>query len=242
LQSSAWRWCALAGLIALAVAVAMLTVPDMVPCGPPRGTQAVVVLELARSPAEVAALFGAEPCSERSVVAQRKALWLNMLGFIPAYAVFLLLGIVALRRLNLGLALVAFQLVTIAVTLDGLSGVIQFHILRQLPGTERLLTGLFWTARPKFALLGLAEVAIALLLWRGGALAKMASRATMGGAAVSLTLLFVKPHDPKMVQAHAIAWLALLAFAIVATIRPGLLTRESLWPGAKPASKQDGTD
>lgn len=226
----AWRWCALAGLATLAVSVMFGRVPGLTPCGPSGGASAVIALELARSAADVTALFGSEPCTSRLIAAQREALWLDMLAFIPAYLLFLLSAVVALRRASLGLALVAFNLVLIAGALDFVEGLILFKLLGNLPGEARAFTGLFWTVRPKFAMLGLAELLLALMLWRGALAAKLAAGVMAAGGVVALVYLFRSPHDPAMMKGHTVAWSALLAVAVLGTLRPRALGL----PGGRP--------
>ncbi len=225
MRSPAWRWCALAGLATLAVSVMFGRVPGLAPCGAPGpgGAGAVLALELARSAAEVTALFGSEPCAGRLVAAQRQALWLDMLGFIPAYLAFLLSAVAALRRASLGIALVAFNLVLIAGALDFVEGLILFKLLGALPGEERAFTGLFWTVRPKFALLGLSEVLLAAMLWRGALVAKVAAGGIAAGGVAALVYLLRDPHDPAMMKGHAVAFVALLAAAVAGWLRPGML-------------------
>jgi hypothetical protein len=110
-----------------------------------------------------------------------------------------------------------------------------------MPGTERLFQGLFWTVRPKFAFLGLGEVLLALMLWRGPLLAKIAAGACLGGGLVSLRYLYLAPHDPAMMRGHLIAWSTVLIVAAVAAARPDLVaplrpSASSSIPGAPPRS------
>lgn len=219
----AWRWCALAGLATLVVAVLLGRVPGLTPCGGTSTAGAVIALELARSAADVTALFGSEPCTSRLIAAQRHALWIDMLAFIPAYGVFLLSAVMALRGAGLGMAMFVFNLFMIAVTLDFLEGAILFKLLANLPGEARQFTGLYWMVRPKFALLGVGEIALALMLWRGAAPAKIAAGVIAAGGVVALTYLFRDPHDPAMMTGHTVAWSALLVVAVIGAVRPAAL-------------------
>ncbi len=185
---------------------------------------------MARNAADVTALFGSEPCTSRLIAAQRSALWLDMLAFIPAYTVFLLSAVVALRRASLGLALVAFNLFMIAGALDMIEGLILFKLLGEMPGSERSFTGLFWTVRPKFAMIGLGEVMLAVMLWRGSVVAKVAAGAMLAGGLVSLRYLFTAPSDPVMMKGHLIAWSALLLVALIGAFRPSAFVAPSSAP------------
>lgn len=215
--------CAAAGLATLVISFSFGRIAELSPCGPTGGASAIIAFELVRNAQELAALFGTEPCTSRLIAAQREALWLDMLGFIPAYTAFLLAAVVALRRASIGLALVAFNCLLFAGALDEIEGLIMFKLLATMPGTERLFDGLFWTVRPKFALLGLGEILLGLMLWRGTVVAKLAAGALLAGGIVSLWFLFAAPHDPLMMRGHSIAWTALLLAALIAAFRPSLI-------------------
>ena len=194
-------------------------------CGPTGGAGPIIAFELARTPEALMALVGAEPCTSRFAAAQREALWLDMLGFIPAYTVFLIAAVVALRKASLGLALVAFNLFLFAGALDAIEGLVMFKILANFPGTPHLFDGLFWTVRPKFAFLGLGEILLALMLWRGPLAAKLGAGVLLAGGLIALRYLFAAPHDPVMMKAHSIAWTALLALACIGAVRPSWVNR-----------------
>jgi len=197
------------------------------PCGPSGGAGAVIALELARTAEQVLSLFGTAPCTARLVSAQREALWLDMLGFIPAYTAFLTLGAVALRRSGLVLALAALTVFLLTGAFDEIEGLVMFRILGALPGTPEMFTGLFWTVRPKFALLGLGEILLAAMLWRGPLLAKIAAGPMLAGGLVSLWFLFTAPYVQTMMKGHSYAWTALLVVALAGSVRPMLVTREA---------------
>jgi hypothetical protein len=224
--TSAWRLCAAAGLATLIASTAFGWIQGLTPCGDSGGAGAILAFELARTPQAIAALFGAEPCTSRLAAAQAQALWLDLLGFIPAYSAFLALGAAALRPGARQLATAAIAAVLLAGLLDLLEGVVMFRILGDLPGSPGLLDALFWTVRPKFALLGVAEIAIgALLIRRGNWAGKLAGVVSLAGGLASLALLLADPHAPPMMLAHRYAWTALLLVALAASIRPALAVR-----------------
>lgn len=202
-------------------------VPGLVACGPSGGAGPVIALELVRSAGDVLSLFGSEPCTSRLVAAQREALWLDMLGFIPAYTAFLALGAFALRRSGLLLALIAMSIFLTAAVFDEIEGLVLFKLLANLPGTGAIYDALFWTVRPKFALLGLGEILLAALLWRGPLIGKIASGLLLAGGLASLYFLFNDPHAPAMMKAHSYGWGALLIVALIGAWRPDFVSREA---------------
>lgn len=200
-------------------------IPDLVACGPTHGAGPIIALELVRSPAELAELFGAPPCSERFRIAQLSASWWDELVFIPAYATFLILGAWALRRDARALGLAAMAVLFTAALFDQVEGVILLQILPVGPDAQGLFDMLFLAVRAKFALLGIGELLLALLAWRGPLLGKIAALPLAAGGLVSLWFLFSEPHHPLMMQAHSYGWMALLALAAIGSINPRWVRR-----------------
>ena len=84
----------------------------LIACGPaPGGLGPIIGFELARTPAQVAALFGADPCRSTLVAAQYTGLWLDGLGFIPSYTAFLILAAITASRGRMRRAIVAMLVV-----------------------------------------------------------------------------------------------------------------------------------
>ncbi len=216
----AWRLCAVAGLATLAASMGFGRIPDLVACGPTYGAGPIIALELVRNPAELAELFGATPCSEKFRIAQLSASWWDALVFIPAYATFLVLGAWALRRSAPLLGLAAMGVLFGAALFDQIEGVILLQILPVGPDAQHLFDMLFFAVRTKFALLGIGELMLAALAWRGTLVAKLTAVPLAAGGLVSLWFLLSEPHHPWMMQAHSYGWMALLALAVVGAINP----------------------
>ena len=223
--AAAWRLCVVAGLATLLASTAFGWIAGLKACGPTGGAGPIIAFELAPTPDAIAALFGGEPCTSRFVAAQRAGLWLDMLGFIPAYTAFLALAGWALRGNGRRLALAAVAAALVAGLCDQIEGFTMFAIMDPLPGAAWLFTPLFWAVRIKFALLSLTEGLLGLLLLKGRVLSKMAGAGMIAGAFLGLLCLLVSPHEPGMMRGHSYAWIALLLAAIVAAIRPTLVSR-----------------
>jgi hypothetical protein len=226
--TTAWRLCALAGLATLLASTAFGWIPDLKPCGDTGGTGAVMAFELARTPHDLIALFFGETgraCTDRLEAAQVRALWLDSLAFIPSYAAFLALGGLALRPAGARLARAAMIAVLAAALFDQAEGAILSQLVSSPESPPDLFGPLFWAVRAKFALLGLGEILLALLLLRTTWLGRVAAIPLAAGGLVSLRFLFTAPRDPLMMAGHRWAWTALLAVAILAAIRPTLVRR-----------------
>lgn len=203
------------------------------PCGDTRGAGPVIAFELVRSAAELAQLFGASgsECAARFAAAQIRALFLDMLAFIPAYAAFLAFAALGLRPVagrpaETRLAWWTLGAVIAAALLDEAEGFVLLNLASDwaYPFTP-MFDALFWTVRPKFALLGAAEAALGVLLvLRGGWLPRIAGAVMAAGGLISIWFLFSAPHDPRMMQGHTYAWIALLLVALPAAVRPDLVT------------------
>ena len=127
-------------------------------------------------------------------------------------------------RRDRGQQLTEFTLLSAALLVE-IEGVLLLVLVPSWSTPPDLFDALFWTVRPKFALLGVAEILLALLLARGPWLGKIASVPLAWGGTVSLWMLFADPHDPLMMLGHRYAWTALLAVALVASVRPSLVMR-----------------
>lgn len=206
-----------AGVLTLVASTAFGWVHDLATCGTAGGAGAILSFEMVRGAKALGDLLTGPLCRQ----AHTSALWLDELGFIPSYTAFLALGSIALRGGGRKLALAALVALLLAGLLDEIEGVTMFALMRD-SSASWLFDALFWTVRPKFALLGVGEILLALLAFRHGWLPRIAGVVLLGGGLVSLWFLFTAPHDPWMMQAHRQAWTALLILAVIAAVRPSL--------------------
>ena len=218
-----WAGCAATGVVAFLCSWAFGWI-GLVACGPTGGLGPIIAFELARAPADVAALFGSEPCRSALVAAQKTGLVLDGLGFIPFYTAFLIFGAAA-TGLRGWQKIAVFAAIALAGLGDEIEGYILRQILNGLPGTDGQIDTLFWVVRGKFALLGLGTLAIGGALLATRRLPAIASGVAIGaGALIALNGLANAP-DPRMMSGFAIAWVMLLLTAIIAVWRPLLFSR-----------------
>jgi hypothetical protein len=192
--------------------------PPVDACGPTHGTGPIIAFELVRSPAQLAELFGPASCSSKFQLAQMLASWWDALAFIPAYAAFLALGAWALRGDTRRLWWIAVAVLLGAALLDEIEGLILLRLAAHWQNPPDLFGALFFTVRPKFALLGIGSLLLAALAWRGTVIGKAGAAVLAAGGLVSLWFLFANPHDPMMMAGHRYAWMALLALAAIGSI------------------------
>lgn len=217
---AAWRGCVLAGLLVIACSIGFGHIPGLHSCGDARGLGPIIGFELAATPAQVARLFGAEPCRSALIAAQRTGLWLDALGFIPSYTAFLCFAAWASGRWRR--FLVAAMLV--AGLCDEIEGLILAAILRRLPGTPALLDALWWETHVKFVLLAGSTAWLGLAGdWSLGRswLSRVTGIAIGVAGLLALQSLFTTPS--AMMQELTLAWATLLLVALLGAVWPRLL-------------------
>ena len=220
---TAWRLSVLAGLIAFVCSFAFGKIPGLVACGTFAGygqLGPILAFELARTPADIAALFGSGGCRASLVDAQAKGLWLDALGFIPSYTAFLVLAAIAASRGRVQRAIVAMLL--IAGLSDEIEGVFMWRIMADLPGTPPQLHGLWWAVHVKFGLLAIGTTLIGLELIRTLRLWPMLFGlvVTVGGGTAIYG--FWSLPNAMMMAGFTYAWFAILVTAIVASFAAGV--------------------
>lgn len=210
-----WWWRAAgAGLIVLLMSFGFGLIPDIEACTDTGDVGSIIAFELVRTPGEVAALFGEEPCRGLFTAAMRQATWIDALGFIPAYSAFLICALVALRGYGRRIALAGVAAVLIAAISDEIEGALLFAIMDSLPGTQGQIDGLIVAVRAKFALLGLASIAIGwLLIARRSGFSWLAGAIIGLGGIVSLALLLGDRFAPTMLLGATLSWATLFLTA-----------------------------
>jgi hypothetical protein len=216
----------LAGLVAFACSFAFGKIPGLVACGTYDGSGQlgpILAFELARSPGDVAALFGGGACRATFVAAQNTGLWLDALGFIPSYTAFLALAAIAASRGRLRLVIVT--MLVIAGLSDEIEGVFMWRIMDTLPGTPGQLDALWWAVHIKFALLALGTTAIGLALLAKFKLWPMLFGLIVAvGGAAAIYGFWTLPNV-MMMAGFTYAWFAILVTAIVASFVSGVFGR-----------------
>jgi len=225
---TAWRGCAAAGVVAFICSSSFGRIPGMTACGPDHGLGPAVALEFARTPAEVVALFGSEPCTSMLATAQKTGLVLDALGFIPFYTAFLILAAIALPRRGRFKPFVIAAFIVAAVA-DQIEGGLLYAILRDLPGTPLLLGLLWWPVHVKFALLALGTMGTGAMMAQGNPVRHLFAAPVWGGGILALLGLLALPVAWTM-QGFLIAWVTLLIVAMLASFRPSLFAARAAPP------------
>ncbi len=219
----AWRWCAAAGVATFLCAWGFGRIPGLIACGPTHGVGPVLAFEFIRSPADVVALFGSEPCRSAFAAAQGNALLLDALGFIPAYTAFLILAAIAgTARHPTGKYVIAA--VAIAGVCDQVEGVLLHRILSDLPGDPSLIDVLWWPVHVKFALLAAGTLGIVVLLLASRRIGGIVAAVPMGLGALTAFAGLIDSPSPVMMIGFAVAWITLLLCAFAGAWRASLVS------------------
>ncbi|HUO88223.1 MAG TPA: hypothetical protein VMU08_03540 [Rhizomicrobium sp.] len=213
-QTTAYR-ISLAGAVAvLAFTIYSLLSPALAPCGGlARDYAPVIAEELARSVADLHAIFGDAPGACRTAIAAQLNLitWIDCLAFVPAYGVFLLFFFFAMAPRDDRSALVGFILSAMAVLADYVENVCLFQITASPDIAGFALALLPWATGIKWLALGLAGAVGGTILIRSGRVNYPAA-ALCALAFLGTVLAVANPHlfGKFVSDAVALSWIVFL--------------------------------
>ncbi|MBN8609866.1 MAG: hypothetical protein J0L92_04750 [Deltaproteobacteria bacterium] len=234
---SARRW-ARVSLGAAGVVIALTVVSTFmrpVPCGDlDRHYPPIIAFELARSGADLDAIFGSDEaartdattealarCRGVLVPAMDQIQWADLFLFMPAYGLFLI-GFFASARVHSPRASsLGIGLVVVAVVFDGFEDA-SLLVLSHTRDASSLAAGaLPFTTGVKWLSLGLAALPEAVILAAGGRLSKLgAAMSTLALPCVIAALLAPATLD-RLAPAVAVAWIhCLVAVAVWSRTTP----------------------
>ncbi len=219
-----WRGCAAAGIVAFVCSWAFGQIPGLVACGPAGDLGPIIAFEFARTPADVAALFGTAPCTATLVAAQKTGLLLDGLGFIPSYTAFLVLAVLAAGTRG-WLRATAVAALLVAGLADEIEGFLLNALLDRLPGTPALLHALWWAVHAKFLLLALGTIQIGGALAAGSWPGRIVGAVILLGGGIALLCLLV--GSSLMMQGFLVGWTVLLLAALTASFWPRVFSSGS---------------
>ncbi|URW74612.1 hypothetical protein M9980_08480 [Sphingomonas donggukensis] len=245
--ANAWRWCAAAGVAAFLCSWGFGQIPGLVACGPTGGLGPIIAFEFVRSPAHVAMLFGAEPCRSALVAAQKTGLLLDALGFIPAYAAFLVFAALACSPAKAGvqsraahssapafagerIRWLVIGAILLAALCDQIEGALLYRILADLPGPPTLIDALWWPVHIKFALLAAGTAGIAILLLSHMRLPGFVAALFVTIGVCTAVAGWLNGPSPVMMLGFTISWVTILLSALLASWRPSLFSARAAPP------------
>ena len=214
-QRATWRLAAIAGFASFVAALFLTSIEGLQLCGPSTVANPLFAFELVRDPAEAAALFGTDPCRGMAIAAQTQALMLRALALTPAYTLFLLLSVFALRGRLRGIAPFAGLAVVAAAALDEIGCNLALGLLRDMPPDAAAVDTFYLVVRAKYAALAPSGIAIGLMLARKRWFGTLAAVPVLAGSVIAFWLLLVNPHSDAFPATFIATWGALFAVALI---------------------------
>ena len=228
-----WGLCIIAAVVMTVVMVLMGQVPHQLACDGDAVLPPILRFEWMTSTADLASLFGDDPCRSQLSAAMDAVNRIDVMAYIPAFTAFQLLAAWALRWDGRLLAIVAINAAIIAAGCDLLEDRTLFLMSwtarsGQVPDAA-LFAQLFWFVRVKFGLLAIAAILLGWLVGRRAGPGWQVARWLMvAGGTVGLAGL-VWPQ--LLAPGIGAAWAVLMVVAIVRVIRRGPPSDVSSQPG-----------
>ncbi|MEJ0027428.1 MAG: hypothetical protein WDN01_15490 [Rhizomicrobium sp.] len=174
---------------------------------------AVIAEELARSVADLQAIFGAAPSACRTALAAKLNLvtLIDSLVFIPAYGAFLLFFFLAMVPRDEHAAFLGFVLSAVAAVADYLENVCLFQVTAAPDTLTSWLVVLPWATGVKWTGLGLAAAVAGTILIKSGRVNYPAA-AACGLALLGTAIGIANPHlfGPYISNAVTLSWIVFL--------------------------------
>lgn len=190
----------------------------------PPGGSTLLAYQLSRSPEDLEIVFGSaeSPCRPEMIAAMDRANSVDLGGFIATYGVFLASFFLAFLRSGAG-AVARWGLVAVvaALAFDVLETSTQLYMTKHLPGSATSFTLLALGSTGKFVALAMVcECAGLAMGARASWFGRLAGIACLVGGALVLIGFAHAPSRTALSAGNAIAWLAMLLYAVVAAARP----------------------
>jgi hypothetical protein len=205
-----------AAVLVLLVSIYFAIIAPVACGGLARGYAPVVAEELARTTADLHAIFGdAGACRSAIAAKLNLATWVDSLAFIPAYGAFLLFFFLGMVPRDEQASLIGFLFGAIAVVADYGENICLFQVTAAPDVAGVALMLLPWATGIKWVFLGLCGMmGGAVLLEKGGE--NYPAVAACGLALMGAILGVVNPHlfAQYLPGAIALSWLVFLVVAV----------------------------
>jgi hypothetical protein len=229
----AFRFSFVAGLVVLVLAVVSAAIEQPQPCGAlPTHYAPVIAFELARTRADLVALFGAEPstCRAAMVATMNAANWADLFLFMPAYGVFLAFFFVGQKAHGGRIAQLGVRLAIVAGVADVVENLFLFRVTANVDAAEPWLGALAIATGIKWLALGVIGALTAILIL---AMAGRGRRFAALCSALALPIAIATLFDPNrfgpfVSLAVGGAWLVILVLTGISVRRGSPAGRAAL--------------
>jgi hypothetical protein len=193
---------------------------------------ALLAFQMARTPADMEAVFGREgdPCRPGMVEALDRANTVDLYVFIWTYGAFLLCFLLAIGRGGGGpAARLGIVALVAGLGFDVLETATQLRLTGELPGTASALLALAIGSTGKYIALSLVTLCAGVaMMTRGGICGTLAGLACIAGSGAAFVGL-LQPSSRRLLTAGtAIGWVVMLVYAAVSLLWSGRASRAAL--------------
>jgi hypothetical protein len=231
---SLWALTVLFGLATLVLGSWFSRVVPATGCAmpPQRGVTALLAFQMARTPADMEAVFGrdGDPCRPGMVAALDRANTVDLYGFIWTYGAFLLCFLLAIGRRGGGpAARLGIVALVAGLGLDVLETASQLRLTGELPGTASALQALAIGSTGKYIALSVVTLCAGVaMVARGRICGRLAGIACVAGSVAAVVGLLAPSHRALLTTGTAIAWVVILVYAAVSLLWRGRARRDAL--------------
>lgn len=182
--------------------------------GLPSSYAPIIAFELARTPADLSALFGTEPspCRDALTATMWRATIGDYVAYMPAYGAFVIAAFAAMRAKRRRTANLGITLAIVALLGDALENACLFGILSHPVDDSVALACLPWATSLKWGSLGaLALVSLPAILARGAWGKLGATLSLLAPLLVLAAIVAPQRFGPFIVLGITLNWVALIA-------------------------------
>ncbi|HEY0302882.1 MAG TPA: hypothetical protein VGC36_16160 [Rhizomicrobium sp.] len=225
-ESLAYRISLGGAAVVLLLVLYSLFQPALVACGGLQpGYAPVIAQELARSVADLQAIFGVGPGACRTALAAQINVitWADCLVFIPAYGVFIAFFFIAMAPRDERSALLGFILSLLAVVADYIENICLFQLTAAPDAAGFSLAVLPWATGVKWLALGLAGAVGGAILIQSGGRVNYPAAALCALGFLGTVLGIANPYlfGPLISNAVTLSWIVFLVVVIRGSLRRG---------------------
>lgn len=233
---AAFRISLAAGLLVLAVTLLSATQEPARPCGNlPQNYAPIIAFELARSAADLDAIFGTEPCRSTMVARMDAINLVDALVYIPVYGLFMAFFFLGMRGRHAGLGTIGFRVAVVAALGDFAENACLMSLTPQVDPASFWFALLPWATGIKWLGLGVAAaIAAAIYLKSTGARLLNSVAALICVVAFLSTVAAIAvpaKFGPTIGLGVGLSWLIYLVTAAAAAFRPIAKAAELPRPG-----------
>jgi hypothetical protein len=215
---------AVAGIVALTVTVAFRLLPqvkDAAACVPADG---MLRFEFARTPADLAAIFGA--CRPQAIAAMDAMNHLDVEAYIPSYPTFAALAAVVLARSHRRpLVIAAVLAAATAMIADFVETFTLLRITQNLDAAAPLLATSSTAAWIKFAALGLNAGLLSAICLTASPPRRILGTLLILPAVATIVMTVDPTRSALLTYAYLLSWVPVLAIAIREAVLPNTQPR-----------------